>query len=1117
MKQLKHLSKTFVLAVAMISATISAKAADQYTLARWSFNYKYTVSNGVGTPSSTEQTSNDDVNLHDVKLVPNEQLVGNAYLIPHRPTSDNTENAVASQDKKGAYLETKSISCDGAALHLTSPVPTPEAASSSYTYGTSTADFPDGNAYSYQNPYNYFEIELTTADYKNIQLMIKAAGHKSSAQYYAVAYSTDRTTWTVVGDTYLTGSSYNKWTSNTISLADLGGKEKAYIRIFPADNWKGSNDNVNSDNQFDLDDVYVYGELDGNLAEITGFNVNGEAASASDDASFDYDYLLAKDYSGANVVITPLVSCATVKASATDQDGNSQTVTDNGDGTFTINTPNANGYYLVTFTLTAQSGAITQKESYTVRVFHLGEIKLTDVQINGTSISSSLLNTLNESGSATSSDKIFTKMPTVTASVIDKSAATITSTQSGSDVIFTIEARDKSYVLTVSGVHIYNKGENDEDIILQYSADGKAAYVADGDWSEGWTDGLYTLRTKSLDGWGGAQFKFNSSDFKIEVPGGVVVKTFSLERFGANYGNGDGLTAFSAGDATCWVPSDHAYVQGGQDTIIVVLDNHTAGEPFTFSITGGNQPYAQIHLVIEKTNPGTAPTVTSQSVKTENNHAMVSISFDREMTSTSVSFNGSEIYAEGGTTLTFGLTDLQYDTDYTFTIPAGTVVDLFGNKTAEDITVSFHIDAQKAVEKKTFDYVVGTTDELSAALKALGSSKSTSLERKIIFIKKGDYDFGEDNEQRINRGNVSLVGQYRDSVLIHGTRTGISNPIINIRDREGFYLQDLTIRNDLDFGTTRKGVGVALYGGNKSMFKNICLQSQQDTQVTGERSYYDKCTIQGTVDFICGGGNHFYDQCDIVLEGSGSVIAAPATVATAKYGYVFSHCTISANPKTSISNGDYTLARPWQNEPRTYYLYTTMNVLPSNNGYRGMSSLPTHFYEYGSMDKNGNTIDLSVRGNSSTSTNHYTPVLTESEAKAFTVMNVLSETDGWLPTDYTKLTEAPKASVEGGVISWEDDSQARCYVIFKDDNYVTNITETSYAPEETGTYQIRSANQMGGLSESITEVTVTVTGINNISVDAKADNNVTYNLAGQKVDRNYKGIVVKGGKKYLMK
>lgn len=1091
------------------------------TMAHWSFNYDYTIANGVGTPNSTVITGNGSVNLHDVALEPDEKFLSSeqATLKPHRPTIATQANQVSAQDNKGAYHEVNAINCDGAALHMTSPVPTPETAGTSFTYGENTTPFPDGQSYSYQNPYNYFEIEANTKNYKqDMELELKAAGHSSATQYYAVAYSTDKTTWTVVGDEYLTGASYNRWVNTTIQLP-VGGKDKIYIRIFPAKNWKGASNNVTSDNQFDLDDVWLRGEFTATLAQITGISVGEYAATPGEKQ--DFELRLPKTYTEATVTMTVKVENATLKVTAEEEDsGDDVEVTANADGTFTVETPRSNSAYLVTFRLTAADGAISSQARYTLRLFHAGELQIRTLSIDGVTATAVLRDALNTdvAFTATFSDNVYTAMPAVAATFNDGTQATVTSTYETGVATYLLAGADRTFTLKVAGVYIYQKGEKDEEFRITYSPDGKAAYVAEGQWTDGWTDGLYTLRTTSLDGWGGQQFKFNAADNLLEVPGGVVVKTFTLEKFGANYGDGEGLTAISSEGATFRVPTKHGYTRGAKDNLTVVVENHKAGQPIAFTITGGNQPYAQLLLVIEKTNPGTTPRVMKQTASVINNHAMVSVSFDREMASSDVDFNGTEIHADGGTTLNYGLTNLDYSKDYKFTIPAGKAVDLFGNKTTEDIVVNFSTKAQTPVTKKTYDYVVGTAEEFSAVIKALGSSTVKTLERVTIFLKNGDYDFGENNEQRINRGNVSLIGQSRDGVILHGTRTGISNPILNIRDREGFYLQDLTVRNDLDFrAKARKGVGVAIYGGNKTIMKNVCMQSQQDTQVTGERSYFDHCRIQGTVDYICGGGDQFYDQCELIMEGPGSVISAPSTTSTAKWGYVFSHCTIdraeAGNGATMKEKGDYALSRPWQNNPATYYLFTKMIIQPTDNGYAGMSNIPTRFYEYGSVDKDGNVIDLSKRGNSSSSTNTYVPVITADEAKKFTIMNVLSGTDGWLPTDYTLLTKTPVVTVNGKTLSWEADDQVRCYVIFKDGQYLANTIETSYTVTEDGVYTIRTANDMGGLSTDATSVTVSATGISALRSDSLTFTDARYNMNGQRVGSNYRGIVITNGKK----
>lgn len=263
MSKIQNLLKRLSLLIAAVPFAFASTTANaQSEIAHWSFNNMYTISNGVGTPNATKVTSNGSVNLHGVKLVANSFVgTGEYYLTCVRGTKG--EN-VGAQDDKGAYHEVNAINCDGAALHMTSPVPTPETASNTYMWGDKAFTFPDGNNYSYQNPYNYFEMEVSTLKYKDIKVKINAAGHNSSTLYYAVAYSTDKTNWTVVGDEYLTGASYNRWVVSEVELP-IANVDKAYIRIFPADNWKAGN-SVSQDNQFDLDDVYLIGTLDAKRA-----------------------------------------------------------------------------------------------------------------------------------------------------------------------------------------------------------------------------------------------------------------------------------------------------------------------------------------------------------------------------------------------------------------------------------------------------------------------------------------------------------------------------------------------------------------------------------------------------------------------------------------------------------------------------------------------------------------------------------------------------------------------------------------------------------------------------------------------------------------------------------
>lgn len=1055
----------------------------------------------IATPTKT--AASNSTNLHGLKLRPNTQT-GSAdmWLMPWRPTRTGQ---VSAQDDKGAYLEQGAISCDGCALHLTSPVPTPKETSASYSWGDKTATFPDGNSYSYQNPYNYFEIQTSTAGYKDIRLSVNAVGHNSPTQFYAVTYSTDGSSWTLAGDSYLAGASYKTWVVTDVDLP-LAGKDKAYIRIFPAETWKGPGSSLSQDNQFNLDDVRLYATFDAPLAKIGGFTLGEITATPGE--NYDYECKLPIDFADSKVTIRPTIENATVSVFGEDTDGDELDITDNGDGSYTIRTPRANQSSFLTFDIKPTDGAVALKTRYTLRVLHLGEAQVATLTLDGTALPASTLKQLNsgDTFAATFSDNIYTALPEIKATMADGSVPVVTSKTEGAKAIYTLDSGERKFTLTVEGIHIHTPGEKDERIVINYTTAGKT--------DTGWSNGLYTLTCSSLDGWNGTKFKFNSTDHTFAVPAGVIVKQFILSGYSANYGNGEGLTSLRSEGATTYVPTRHNFVRGQLYDLVCVIENHKPGAPIEFVLTGGNQPYAAIELVIEKTNPGTNPQLVSKDVKVNNNHAVVTLTFDREMKDTEATVNGNKISAEGGTTvLNFGVWNLDYNSTSTLTVAAGAASDFFGNTNPEAISCDIVTADRPVATKKAYDYVVSNVDEFKAAFSAVNASnKAADAERKVIFILNGDYNF-EGIEQRLQCNNVSLIGESRDGVVIRGTRNGISNPVLNLRDRSGFYLQDLTLRNDFNYGMADKNSGqaVAVYGGNKTIMKNVLMLGNQDTQVTGERAYFDRCEIYGTVDFICGGGDNFYDRCDLVLEDrDGNVIAAPNSAASLRWGYVFSNCTISAvDGAKEVTDGSYHLGRPWQNEPRIHYINTRMNVLPAPAGWTSMGTLPTHFYEFGSTDKDGKLIDLSERKNSPTSTNTYTPVLSAEEAARFTVINVLGGTDGWLPSDYTSLPEPPATSVADGKISWTADPQVRTTVIFKDGKYLTNTAETSFTPEGEGVYTLRSANDMGGLSVKAAEVNFTNSAISEITADGEIVKTEYLNLQGIRVGENYRGVAIK--------
>lgn len=179
--------------------------------------------------------------------------------------------------------------------------------------------------------------------------------------------------------------------------------------------------------------------------------------------------------------------------------------------------------------------------------------------------------------------------------------------------------------------------------------------------------------------------------------------------------------------------------------------------------------------------------------------------------------------------------------------------------TTDAINIEVEVGDKPKVEAAVYDYVVSTAEEFSAAIVAVNeTNKQKDAARKVIFVKNGGYDFGS-TEQNLKAYNVSIIEESMDGVLLHGLRSDISNPILQINNT----------------------------GGKQAVFKHIAMQSQQDTQVTGESGY----------------------------------ITAPATSPLLKWGYVFQGCTINGYKGSYTYTSGYTLGRPWQNEPRCYVIF----------------------------------------------------------------------------------------------------------------------------------------------------------------------------------------------------
>ena len=246
------------------------------------------------------------------------------------------------------------------------------------------------------------------------------------------------------------------------------------------------------------------------------------------------------------------------------------------------------------------------------------------------------------------------------------------------------------------------------------------------------------------------------------------------------------------------------------------------------------------------------------------------------------------------------------------------------------------------------------------------------------------------------RGFLRLIGESPTNTIItfdlHANLLGRDNkPIGTFRTPTAQLDADNIVAENLTFENSAGPIGQALairLDGDRLTFRNCRFLGCQDTIFANRgRHYFEKCHIEGTVDFIFGAATSWFEGCEILCVRDGYV-TAPSTPAGQIFGFVFNHCSIrGASPEVKAY-----LGRPWRAFGSTTYLNTEMSevIRPAgwNNWGDPSREKTTRFAEFGSK---GLGADPAARA-------PWAKQLSEPEAKAITIESVLGGADGWNPT-----------------------------------------------------------------------------------------------------------------------
>ena len=312
----------------------------------------------------------------------------------------------------------------------------------------------------------------------------------------------------------------------------------------------------------------------------------------------------------------------------------------------------------------------------------------------------------------------------------------------------------------------------------------------------------------------------------------------------------------------------------------------------------------------------------------------------------------------------------------------------------------------------------GDVQSLVRAIALADSLNADTLSNRLfILIPNGFYDLGETALTPILGHNVALIGESMEGTVIRNAppveHEGISTTATILNRGVNTYVQDLTLKNDLDYYHSGPAGRAVCWQdkGNRVMFKRVRMLSYQDTYYSHSEEcqhYFEESEIHGTVDFLCGAGDVFFNRCLIVTEkreadGRGcNVIVAPRT-STTEWGYVFDGCTIRNDVST------FHFARGWHTHPRCVWLNTLLEspekLEPERFDPQSIRSPECEFGEYGTTDLKGILLTPAVNNVhivGSEGEKDVQTTLTKERAQRFTLRNVFPN---WKPDKQVRRLE----------------------------------------------------------------------------------------------------------------
>jgi hypothetical protein len=366
--------------------------------------------------------------------------------------------------------------------------------------------------------------------------------------------------------------------------------------------------------------------------------------------------------------------------------------------------------------------------------------------------------------------------------------------------------------------------------------------------------------------------------------------------------------------------------------------------------------------------------------------------------------------------------------------------------------------------------------------------------------------------------NVTFIGQSRHGVIItyannnniNGSST--TRPMFGVNQCSAITLENLTLTNSTPLGGSQ-AEALLCNLVNQLVVIGCDLDSYQDTVLinqNGDKAYIQDSYIQGNTDYIWGSGTLYVTNTLLMDLTSQSHLTQPRTLQGTN-GFAFVNCTILGAPgatncdlgRDAGSSG----STPAFGYGQDAYVNCTMDtnvITPAgwilgSGTTQGPDTANLRFWEYDSVDTNGNPVNTSAR------------VAWSTEISGTTATNVIQNVTNWLYgwqpqlTPYIINQPASQSVAAGQTASFTVTADGVPYAGYQWQMSGTNLSGQNAATLtisgasglNIGTYSVMVTNNAGGVTSSNVTLSVTPpTASPNIASPSFSGGNVEFTVTG---------------------